>query len=192
MKAPIKKTSESKIEARPHPGEDIFDQPRVAYQKPQPWGMLDEMLINDAVSADERLWVPIAPGIWSRPLHLNTNFGYYVHLLKVTRSGVLQRHRHSGAVHAYVLKGSWYYLEHDWVAHEGAYVFEPPGETHTLTVPDDCSEMLTLFTVFGTLTYVDPEGKVEGYDDVFTRIQLYREHFESVGLGADTVKEFMR
>ena len=71
-------------------------------------------------------------------------------------------------------------------------MFEPPGETHTLTVPDDCEEMITLFTVFGSLIYVSPEGEATGYDDVFTRIERYRRHFESVGLGADHVRQFMR
>jgi hypothetical protein len=52
--------------------------------------------------------------------------------------------------------------------------------------------MITLFTVHGSLMYVDPEGNATGYDDVFTRIEKYRAHFESVGLGADYVKNFMR
>jgi hypothetical protein len=30
------------------------------------------------------------------------------------------------------------------------------------------------------------------FKDVFTRIEKYRAHFESVGLGADYVKNFMR
>jgi hypothetical protein len=78
------------------------------------------------------------------------------------------------------------------VAETGSYIFEPPGETHTLTVPEDCSEMITLFTVHGALMYVDPQGYATGYDDVFTRIEKYRTHFENIGLGADYVKRFMR
>jgi hypothetical protein len=35
-------------------------------------------------------------------------------------------------VTGYVLRGRWHYLEHDWVAEPGAFLFEPPGETHTL------------------------------------------------------------
>jgi hypothetical protein len=37
-------------------------------------------------------------------------------------------------VHGFVLKGEWRHLEHDWVASEGGYVYEAPGETHTLVV----------------------------------------------------------
>ena len=174
--------------ASPAPSHDD----RVPYAKPQPWGMAPDMVVPDVLTDDERLWAPIAPGIWSRPLHLNASGGFYVHLLKVKRSGLLQRHRHSGMVHAYVIRGKWLYLEHDWVAHEGSYVFEPPGETHTLVVPDDCQDMVTMFTVHGALMYVDTQGNATGYDDVFTRIEKYRAHFENVGLGADYVKNFMR
>src|SRR6478609_3153799 len=66
--------------------------------------------------------------------------------------------RHAGGLHAWVFKGRWHYLEHDWVAEEGSYIFEPPGETHTLVVPDGCTEMITLFQVTGSLMYVDPQG----------------------------------
>jgi 2,4'-dihydroxyacetophenone dioxygenase len=162
------------------------------YSKPQPWGMAPDMMLADVDTADEKLWAPVGPDTWSRPIHLNVTGGFYVHLLRVRRSGVLQRHRHSGQVHALVMKGSWYYLEHDWIAKENSYVFEPPGETHTLVVPDDCEEMVTLFTVHGALMYVDVDGKSTGYDDVFTRIEKYREHFEKVGLGSDHVKQFIR
>lgn len=164
----------------------------IPFQGQQPWGMPGDMVWNDLVDGDERLWAPLGANSWSRPIHLNVTAGYYVHILKVTRAGLIQRHRHSGAVHAYTLKGRWHYLEHDWVAQAGGYVFEPPGETHTLVVPEGCDEMMTLFFVHGSLMFVDPQGQATGYDDVFTRIDKYRAHFDAVGLGADYVKRFMR
>jgi 2,4'-dihydroxyacetophenone dioxygenase len=164
----------------------------VPYQKPQPWGMKPDMVWPDLMAGDPRLWTPLGDQIWSRPVHLNVTAGYYVHLLRVTKAGMIQRHRHSGAVHAHVLKGRWHYLEHDWVAEPGGYVYEPPGETHTLVVPQGCDEMITLFFVHGSLMFVDPQGNATGYDDVFTRIEKYRTHFEAVGLGGDHVLEFMR
>jgi Periplasmic binding protein len=56
-------------------------------------------------------------------------------------------------------------MEHDWVAETGSYVFEPPGETHTLVLPDDCPEMITLFHIIGVMVYVDRWGKQTGYED---------------------------
>ena len=105
---------------------------------------------------------------------------------------MLSRHRHSGPVHALVLKGRWHNLEHDWVAEEGSYAFEPPGETHTLVVPEDCTEMITFVIVHGALIYVDPDGKATGSDDVFTRLAIARAHYQKVGLGADYAATLMR
>ncbi len=100
-------------------------------------------------------------------------------------------HRHSSPVHAHTIKGTWGYLEHDWQARPGTYVFEPPGETHTLTVGDE--EMIAMFHVTGALLYCDPEtGEVTGFDDVFTKLEKARKHYEKVGLGADYVDQFVR
>jgi quercetin dioxygenase-like cupin family protein len=165
---------------------------RTAYRGEQPTDMRPDMLVPDVWTDDERLWIPLGEGIFSRPLQYNVTQGQYTHLLKVTRAGMVQRHRHAGAVHAYVLRGRWHYLEHDWVAEEGSYVFEPPGETHTLVVPDGCDEMVTLFQVNGTLVYVDPDGVPTGYDDVFTRLERARGHFEAIGLGAGFADQFVR
>jgi hypothetical protein len=115
-----------------------------------------------------------------------------MNLLRVRRSGVLSRHRHPQPVHGFVLKGSWHYLEHDWTATEGSYVYEAQGETHTLVVEPDVPEMITLFQVNGAMIYVDPEGEVLGYEDVFTKIDLCRRHFAAAGLGESFVEQFIR
>lgn len=168
------------------------ENPRIAYQYAMPQDALPEIVIPNAIPEDERMWVQQTENVFFRPLCLNASQGYWVNLLKVTKSGVLSRHRHPNPVHGFVLKGRWHYLEHDWVATQGSYVFEPPGETHTLVVPDDVEEMITLFQVNGVMSYVDPYGKPMGYEDVFTKIDMCRKHFEEVGLGADYVKQFIR
>ncbi|WP_282607490.1 2,4'-dihydroxyacetophenone dioxygenase family protein [Pelagibius sp. Alg239-R121] len=165
---------------------------RIPYQLPMPPDALPEIIVPDANSEDERLWVKQAENVYFRPLCLNVSQGYWVTLLKVRKSGVLSRHRHANAVHGFVLKGRWHYLEHDWEAREGSYVYEPPGETHTLIVPDDVEEMITFFQVNGVMYYVDPYGKHLGYEDVFTKIDMCRAHYEEVGLGADYVQQFIR
>ena len=112
-------------------------------------------------------------------------------ILRVRRSSVLSRHRHQKAVHGFVLRGQWRYLEHDWVAQEGGYVYETPGETHTLVVDND-AEMITLFKVDGAMIYVDPDGAARGYDDVFTKIDMCRAFYSANGLGEDFVNQFIR
>ena len=149
-------------------------------------------LVTTALPDDERLWVPQADRVWFRPLVLNTVNGGWTNLLKVTRAGVLSRHRHPAPVHGFVLKGSWRYLEHDWIARAGDYVFEPPGETHTLVVDRGTEEMVTFFNVSGAMIYLDGRGRQTGYEDVFTKIEMCRKHFKAVGLGPNYVRRFIR
>src|SRR5688572_21717146 len=126
-------------------------------ESPLAYGVGD--LAVKALPDDERLWVPQAENVWFRPLLLNRVNGEWVNLLRVRRSGVLSRHRHPSPVHGYVIKGEWRYLEHDWIAREGMYVFEPPGEVHTLVVDPHIEEMITLFHVSGALIYLDEQQK---------------------------------
>jgi 2,4'-dihydroxyacetophenone dioxygenase len=146
-------------------------------------------IVEAAVPEDERVWVPQDNGVWFRPLLLDTTTGQWCNLLRVRRAGVLTRHRHPSMVTGYVIKGRWRYLEHDWVAEPGSFVYEPPGEAHTLTV--DEGEMITFFHVVGAMIYLDAEGATIGYDDVHRKLEMCRAHYASVGLG-DYVERFVR
>jgi hypothetical protein len=121
-----------------------------------------------------RTQVPQAPDVSFRPLLFSTSQGYFVNILRVKRSGILSRHQHTGPVHATTLKGRWHYLEHDWWAEEGGYSFEPPGETHTLEVPEGCEYMATLFHVTGAyiVSYAIPSIHV---------VVLQRSNFRPAG-----------
>lgn len=157
-----------------------------------PAEMARDIVVGGVIPEDERVWVPQAENVWFRPLCLSTRQGYWVNLLRVRKSGILSRHRHPAPVHGYVLEGKWKYLEHDWVATQGSYVFEPPGETHTLTVPADVPQMITLFHITGAMIYVDEAGVVTAYEDVFSKIAMCRKHYIECGLGADYVDQFIR
>ena len=161
-------------------------------------GIQPEIAVQ-AIPDDERVWVPQAPQVWFRPLLLNTVTGSWCNLLRVRRSGVLSRHIHPSWVTGFVIRGAWRYLEHDWVAREGSFVYEPPGEIHTLVVDDvavqgsdEVTEMITLFNIHGAMVYVDEQGKTTGYEDVFTKIEMCRRHYAACGLGADYVDQFVR
>jgi 2,4'-dihydroxyacetophenone dioxygenase len=163
----------------------------IPYRGPRPSDARGEIVIADVMPTDERVWVPLADKVWTRPLSFVPSQGYWVHVLRVRKSGIFNRHRHASPVLGYVLKGRWYYLEHEWDATEGSYVFEAPGDTHTLVVPDDVEEMMTLFHTTGTITYVDPDGQVTGIEDVFTRLDTCRRHYVDVGLGENFVDQFI-
>ncbi len=168
---------------------------RIPYRGAQPYRVPDDFVQLGALDldgADERLWVPQADDVSLRPLLLSVSQGYFVNILRVRTTGILSRHRHAGPVHALTLRGRWHYLEHDWWAEAGGYSYEPPGDIHTLEVPEGVEEMVTLFHVTGAYVYVDPDGVPVGIEDVFTKIDNARKHYESVGLGADYVDQFLR
>ena len=171
------------------------DEERIPYALPQP-PFMSEDLVHAGVLGDwlkdDALWVPQTETVSFKPCVLAPSSGYFVNILRVRQNGILSRHRHSGAVHALVLRGRWHYLEHDWVAEVGSYVYEPPGETHTLIVPAGVDEMMTWFHNTGGYTYVDPQGVPLGYEDVFTKIEMAKRHYKAIGLGEDYVNRYIR
>jgi len=70
----------------------------------------------------------------------------------------ISRHGHSFGVYGYVIKGEWKYLDHNWIAKEVHFIYEPPGETHTLVVDAHVEEMITLFHITGCMYYVDEKN----------------------------------
>jgi len=146
---------------------------------------------------DERLWVPRGDGVENIPLLFCVTQGSWVNITRARGDGIVSRHRHSSPVTGHTLSGAWGYLEHDWTARTGTFVFEPPGETHTLVVkPDpenaDSDHMMVLFHNFGPLMHVDDNGEVTGYVDVFTRIETCKKHYSKNGLGTEYLERLIR
>ena len=68
----------------------MLDKVKKNYSPLAPQDMTDELFWKDGLSPnDERLWVPNGPGRWSRPLCLNVSQGYWVHITKVTKAGIV-------------------------------------------------------------------------------------------------------
>ena len=142
---------------------------------------------------DERVWIKepgIGVDVWWRPLMFDVANGNHVEILRVRKGGSLGKHVHPTPVHGFVLEGRWRYLEHDWVAEPGAYVYEPAGDAHTLVCEEE--EMKTLFHINGPIIYVDDESNVIAMDDNKSLIRRAREHYSSNGLGADFVDRLLR
>jgi hypothetical protein len=132
------------------------------------WGRPDR-----AVDPDTLPWVPQGDRVWFKPLRFDLANGRWVNLLRITGGGKVNRHRHSGGqVLGFCLQGSWHYLEREWVARPGTFVYEPPGDIHTLVV-DDAEEMQTLFLLEGVVQYLDDDDNVIYQDDVFTKLERY-------------------
>jgi 2,4'-dihydroxyacetophenone dioxygenase len=149
-------------------------------------------LIIDADLDDERLWVPRGENIATFPLWFSVSQGMWVSITRASGNGIISRHRHSAPVTGFTLDGSWGYLEHEWTATKGTFIFEPPGETHTLVVRPDLGHMMVLFHNFGPIISVDDKGNTLGFVDVFSRLEACKEHYEKVGIGADYARGLIR
>lgn len=135
--------------------------------------ILDLGLPDQAIQSDELPWVPQGDRVWFKPLRFDLANGRWINLLKVTKNGKVNRHRHSGGqVLGYVIQGSWHYLEREWVARAGTFIYEPPGDIHTLVV-DGAEEMLTLFILEGVIQYLDDDDNIIYQDDVFSKLDRY-------------------
>ncbi|KAF4442769.1 cupin 2 domain-containing [Fusarium acutatum] len=152
------------------------DQAAVPYRGPRLPAVPDDLVLPGIFDfeCDERLWVPQAP-----------DFGFYL-FFSPFLAATLSTFFESGDL------GRWHYLEHLWWATEGGYAFEPLGDIHTLEVPGDVKEMVTMFHVTGAYIYVDADGNPVGVEDVFSKLDKARKHYEAIGLGASFADQFMR
>ncbi len=90
-------------------------------------------------------------------------------------------HRHYGTVILYTIKGAWRYLEHDWVARAGDFVYETAGSSHTFQVePGETTEAFII--VEGALEFLDDEGNTIAIEDWQSMYQRYLDYCEAEGL----------
>ena len=151
-----------------------------------------EAYIPDAPTEDERYYVPFTETVSSRPLWISPDQNRWCDVLYAKGPGLVNRHYHPQQVFAYTISGKWGYLEHDWVATAGDFVYETPGEAHTLVAYESDEPMKVHFKVKGPLIWLDENGDPEGYFDVHDYIELCRESYEKNGLGADMIDALLR
>ena len=144
---------------------------------------------------DDRRWVPYADGVWIQPCHFNVTSGGMSVILKGLPGAVLGTHYHVGTVRGYTVQGHWRYLEHDWIAKPGTFIYEPAGEAHTLVILEDSPEpAIILFMVEGGLVYLDKpvDGGFAAYEDGFTALELCRKHYREAGLDVNQLDLLVR
>ena len=128
-------------------------------------------------------WALFAPGIEIRMLRVGGESGTYTLMTRFAPGTVLPRHRHMGEVHAYTIRGRWYYKEYNWIAETGSYVYEPPNSVHTLTVPPENPEpTVILFTIHAGLVLISDDGDLLTIEDAQSMNMLYRAALEAQGL----------
>lgn len=153
---------------------------------------LPEAYIANAATDDLRYYVPFTETVSSRPLWISPTQNKWCDILMAKEAGLVNRHYHPHEVFAYTISGKWGYLEHDWTATRGDFVYETPGEGHTLVAFDHPEPMRVFFIVKGPLIWLDEGGNPDGYFDVHSYIEMCKAHYEKVGLGALAIEKLFR
>ncbi len=153
---------------------------------------IPEVFYADTWSDDMRYYVPLTETVFTRPLFISPAQNRWCDILMATGPGLVNRHYHPHQVFGLTISGKWGYLEHDWTATAGDFLYEAPGEAHTLVAYEHEAPMRIFFNVTGPLVWLDENGQPEGHFDVHDYIALARDHYEKVGLGAGEVDKLFR
>src|SRR3546814_19086926 len=133
---------------------------------------------SSKVSEDRSFCVQRPACHYFLPWMFNVSAGSTVNILRYPNPGVICRHVHDGPVFSYTIEGAWYYPEHDWVAEAGTFIWEPPGEMHTLTVKES---MMAFYVMHGGLTSLDENDKPIQVDNCLTLLGACRSEERRVG-----------
>ena len=100
--------------------------------------------ISSHLNQDDLPWAQWGEGVEAKMLRVSRETGTWVIINRFAPGTRIPTHHHDGAVHAYTLKGRWHYLEYDFVASPGSFIFEQAGSTHTLEALADSEEPVTI------------------------------------------------
>jgi 2,4'-dihydroxyacetophenone dioxygenase len=153
---------------------------------------LPEMYVRDPANSDERYFVPFNETVSSRPIWISPQRNMWADILMAKSAGLVNRHYHPHQIFAYTISGKWGYLEHDWTATAGDFVYETPGEGHTLVAYESGEPMRVFFVVQGPLIWLDEDGNSVGHYDVHDYIAQARAHYASNGIGEDYLETLFR
>ena len=153
---------------------------------------LPEVYIRNAAVDDDRYYVALSETVFSRPLWISPTQNRWCDILLARRAGLVNRHYHPHQIFAYTISGKWGYLEHDWTATSGDFVYEAPGESHTLVAYESPEPMRVFFIVSAPLMWLDESGASTGHFDVHDYIALCKAHYEQAGLGAAEIDKLLR
>jgi 2,4'-dihydroxyacetophenone dioxygenase len=125
-------------------------------------------------SEDELPFVTYQDGVLFQLLQVNVEAGLWVVRVRLQPGSTVQRHKHTGEVFAFTIKGAWKYLEYPEVNTAGSYLFEPAGSIHTLHVLNSNKDITDAwFAVRGANLNLDDQGNVESVLDAATVLDIY-------------------
>ena len=133
--------------------------------------------------SEELPWAELAPGIEMRVLRVGADGDRYTLMNRFAPGTVLPKHHHHGEVHAWTIAGTWGYLEYDWVAGPGDYIYEDAGSVHTLMVPEDSPEPAVIqFVIEKGMDFLDGDGQPFHEENATTITELYLATLDAAGI----------
>ena len=139
--------------------------------------------ISAHLNTDDLPWAVWDEGVEAKMLRVSRETGTWVIINRFAPGKRIPTHHHDGAVHAYTLKGRWHYLEYDFVASPGSFVFEQAGSTHTLeAMPDSEEPVEVVFVIEGGLILYDDDGNYSGYTDAQMALDMYYGALDAAGI----------
>lgn len=133
-------------------------------------------------------FVDFGQGVQLQVLQVDLDQGLWVVRTRFQPGVTIPTHKHTGAVFALTLAGSWKYLEYPDVNRAGSYLFEPAGSVHTLSVPETETEVTDVwFAIYGANLNLDANGNVEAVIDAQLVYDFYRTMCREQGLGEPAV-----
>lgn len=144
------------------------------------------------VDAESHPWFPFTPytdRAFVKLLKVEPVSGTFVTLLKAPGDLVLPKHHHCGTVMVYTIKGQWKYLEHDWTATAGSFVYETAATSHTPVGAGE-GEIITLNIQVGDSLFLDDKDTVIAVENWKTTLERYLGFCQSKGLTPVDVSSF--
>ena len=139
-------------------------------------------------------WVPFTPyneKVGIKLLHVDQSRGEMALLMRVPAGTYLGAHNHRGRVVLYTIKGGWRYMEHDWIAREGDFVYETAGSRHSFQ--GEAGADAELFVLLdGSLEFLDEAGNVAAIEDWRTMLMRLDAHCKAHGIAVPELSEFPR
>lgn len=129
----------------------------------------------------ESPWIPFGENAAIRHLHFDVRHNIFANVLWIKSAGVIGTHKHRGTVVMMCLEGTVRYLEYDWVASPGAFIYETPGLIHTL-VTDNPTGVKLFGWLQGPIEFYDPAGTFIETLDVWWFINHYETYCREMGI----------
>jgi len=140
------------------------------------------------LAMDEVPMVDAGGGVELQLLQVDVERGLWVLRNRFAPGVRVQRHKHTGHVHAFTSAGRWKYAEYPEVNTAGSYLYEPANSIHTLVVPEDNTETTeVVFAIYGANLNLDEHDNVESVIDAVSIRAAYLALCEATGHGRPPV-----